>query len=146
MRCRVRWEEVQLFLAVLVSGGKKNDWSGWGGLGVLELLFVRRLLGCALKLLTDRPCAVGTLTAVIPGQGGLFVKNAAKSGMDKPLIGESLPTSPRAKLNLVLDLIEYWFCMTGPSQMRSLTCSEIWFSTASWHQATRRNGSPSPEA
>eukprot|EP00913_Durusdinium_trenchii_P028126 g26370.t1 len=28
VRCRVRWEEVQLFLAVLVSGGKKNDWSG----------------------------------------------------------------------------------------------------------------------
>ena len=32
------------------------------------------------------------------------------------------PTSPKAKFNLVLDFIEYWLCMTGSSQMRSLTC------------------------
>ena len=34
------------------------------------------------------------------------------------------PTSPRTKLNLVLDLLEYWLCMTISSKMRSLTCRD----------------------
>ena len=42
----------------------------------------------------------------------------------RPKNHERSPASPRAKLNLVLNLIEYWFCMTEPSQMMSLTCRE----------------------
>ena len=38
-----------------------------------------------------------------------------------PKLTGAYPTSPRTKLNLVLYLFEYVFCITGPSQMRSLT-------------------------